>query len=339
MKASRLLSILMLLQSRERMTAASLAQALDVSERTIMRDVDQLSAAGVPIWAERGREGGLRLQQGWSTRLTGMTEHEANALLLAGMPGPAAELGLGEAALSARLKLVASLPMPMRDQAARVADRLHIDPVDWYRAHDTPTQLREVADAVWRSARIRVRYASWRKTSWRELEPMGLILKAGAWYVAAREAGKRDVRTYRLAHVLESQSGRGTFKRPPSFDLARYWRESSARFENELRPLQARVWMSPWALEALAQTRSRFVELPVPPGGREERAGWRPVLLAMESVEEGARHILGFGGEAEVIEPVPLRNMVSDMAGRIYDKHSHIKRSTMDTSQPPKEAR
>jgi predicted DNA-binding transcriptional regulator YafY len=217
MKASRLLSILMLLQSRERMTAAALAQALDVSDRTIMRDVDQLSAAGVPIWAERGREGGLRLREGWSTRLTGMTENEANALLLAGLPGAAAELGLGDAALSARLKLVASLPMPMRDQAAKVADRLHIDPVDWYRAHDTPTQLREVAEAVWRSARIRVRYASWRKTSWRELEPMGLILKAGAWYVAAREAGKRDVRTYRLAHVLESQSGRGTFKRPPSF--------------------------------------------------------------------------------------------------------------------------
>ncbi|APV49116.1 transcriptional regulator [Betaproteobacteria bacterium GR16-43] len=321
MKASRLLSILMLLQSRERMTAAALAQALDVSGRTIMRDLDQLSAAGIPIWAERGREGGLRLRPGWSTRLTGMTEHEAHALLLAGLPGPAAELGLGEAALSARLKVVASLPIPMREQAARVADRLHIDPVDWYRASDTAPHLREVADAVWRSARIRVRYASWRKTSWRELEPLGLVLKAGAWYAAAREAGKRDVRTYRLAHVLELLAGRGTFKRPPSFDLARYWRESLARFENELRPMQARVWMSPWALESLAQTRSRFVELPALPGGGGERAGWRPVLLAIESVEEGARHILGFGGEAEVIEPESLRVMVSDMAGRIHLDH------------------
>ncbi|QJR09250.1 hypothetical protein DSM104443_00287 [Usitatibacter rugosus] len=323
MKASRLLSVLMLLQSHERMTAAALAQALDVSERTIMRDVDQLSAAGVPIWAERGREGGLRLRQGWSTHLTGMTEHEANALLLTGMPGAAAELGLGEAALSARLKLVASLPMPMREQAAKVADRLHIDPMDWYRENDTPPQLRDVADAVWRSGRIRVRYASWRKTSWRELEPVGLILKAGAWYVAAREAGKRDVRTYRLAHVLELLPGRGTFKRPPSFDLARYWRESSARFEKDLRPLQVRVWMSPWALGSLAQTRSRFTELPAPPGGRQ-RAGWRLVQLAVESIEEGARHILGFGGEAEVVEPAPLRIMVSDMAERIHLAHGSV---------------
>lgn len=321
MKASRLLSILMLLQSHERMTASALAQALDVSERTIMRDVDQLSVAGVPIWAERGREGGLRLRPGWSTHLTGMTDHEANALMLAGLPGAAADLGLGEAAVSARLKLVASVPMPMREQASRVADRLHIDPVDWYREHDAPAQLREVADAVWRSVRIRVRYASWRKTSWRELEPLGLVLKAGAWYVAARETGKRDVRTYRLGHVLESQPGRGSFKRPSSFDLARYWRESSARFENELRPLQARVWMSPWALESLAQTRSRYVELPAPARSARERAGWRPVLLAIESVEEGARRILSFGGEAEVIGPAPLRTLVSDMAGRIHVGH------------------
>jgi len=323
MKASRLLSILMLLQSHGRMTAAALAQALEVSHRTILRDVDQLSAAGVPIWAERGREGGFRLREGWSTQLTGMTGSEANSLLLAGMPGPAAELGLGEAALSARLKLVASVPMPLREQAANVADRLHIDPVDWHREPDAATQLRGVADAVWRNARIRVRYASWRKTAWRQLEPLGLVLKAGTWYVAAREAGQRDVRTYRLAKVLELEPGRGTFRRPASFDLGGYWRESLARFEAELRPLQARVWASPWALEAFMQTRSRFVALPMPADGGPERDGWRLGLLALESVEEGARHILGFGGEVEVVEPAPLRSLVAEMSGRIHRAHGN----------------
>lgn len=318
MKASRLLSILMLLQSHERMTARALAQTLEVSERTILRDVDQLSAAGVPVWAERGREGGFRLRPGWSTQLTGMTEPEASALLLAGLPGAATELGLGRAALSARLKLVASLPAPMREQAARVADCLHIDPVDWYRAPDTPTQLREAAEAVWRGQRIRVRYASWSKTAWRELEPLGLILKAGAWYVAAREAGQREVRTYRLASVLELLPGSGKFRRPPSFDLASYWREASDRFEAGMRPLQARVRVSARAMNWLVHTRSRFVELP---DAGDARAGWRSVLLALESVEQGARQILGFGGEMEVVEPASLRHRVADIAGRIQREH------------------
>jgi len=138
----------MLLQSRGRMTAPALAQAMEVSTRTILRDIDQLSAAGVPLWGERGRQGGFRLREGWSTALTGMTEPEANALLLAGLPGPATELGLGAAAASARLKLVASLPSEWREQADRVGTRLHVDPIDWYRAPDTPKHLREVADAV-----------------------------------------------------------------------------------------------------------------------------------------------------------------------------------------------
>ncbi|MBC8055312.1 MAG: WYL domain-containing protein, partial [Rhizobiales bacterium] len=252
------------------------------------------------------------------TQLTGMTEPEASALLLAGLPGAATELGLGGAALSARMKLVASLPMPLREQAARVADRLHIDPLDWYRAPDTPTRLREAAEAVWRGKRIRVRYASWSKTSWRELEPLGLVLKAGAWYVAAREAGEREIRTYRLASVLELMPGRGSFKRPPSFDLASYWRESSTRFEAEMRPLQARVRVSARALNWLTHTRSRFVEVA---DGGNERTGWRSVLLALESVEQGARQILGFGGEAQVIEPASLRALIADMARRMHRDH------------------
>ena len=327
MKASRLLSILMLLQSHERMTARALAQTLEVSERTILRDVDHLSAAGVPIWAERGREGGFRLRPGWSTQLTGMTEPEASALLLAGLPGAATDLGLGGAALSARLKLVASLPTPLREQAAKVADRLHIDPVDWYRAAETPSQLQEAAQAVWLGKRIRVRYASWSRTSWRELEPFGLVLKAGVWYLVARESGQRAVRTYRLASVLELMPGRGSFKRPPSFDLVSHWRESSARFEAELRPLQARVRVSARAMSWLRHARSPHVEVA---GGDNDRDGWRSVMLALESIEQGARQILGFGGEVQVIEPASLRTLVAEWAQRIHDAHHPLPSNDAD---------
>ncbi|OYU75511.1 MAG: transcriptional regulator, partial [Burkholderiales bacterium PBB5] len=205
MKASRLLSILMLLQARGRMTATALAQAMAVSPRTILRDIDQLSAAGVPLWGERGHQGGFQLREGWSTQLTGMTEPEANALLLAGLPGPATELGLGAAAASARLKLVASLPDGWREQAVRVGERLHIDPVDWYRAQDTPQHLRAVADAVWHGRALTLDYESWRGPARHEIEPLGLVLKAGAWYVVARSRGREGVLTFRIASILSLQ--------------------------------------------------------------------------------------------------------------------------------------
>ncbi|MBI5255455.1 MAG: WYL domain-containing protein [Burkholderiales bacterium] len=307
MKASRLLSILMLLQARGRMTAGALAQAMEVSERTILRDIDQLSAAGVPLWGERGRQGGFQLRPGWSTELTGMTEPEAQALLLAGLPGPATELGLGGAAASARLKLVASVPAPWREQAERVGERLHVDPVDWYRAPDTPRQLQAVAAAVWQARRLTLRYDSWRGASRRELEPLGLVLKAGAWYLMARSAGKEAVRTYRLASVLAVESMGRPFKRPRGFDLAAQWRESSARFEAELRRLQAQVQVSPRGLVWLRNARWQHQALPAADATAAAAEGWCVVQLPIESIEHGARQLLALGDEAQVLGPPELR--------------------------------
>lgn len=330
MKASRLLSILMLLQAQGRCTAGALASALEVSERTILRDIDQLSAAGVPLWGERGRLGGFQLRPGWTTQLTGMNEAEASALLLAGLPGPAMELGLGNAAASARLKLVASVPAPLRSAASTVAERLHIDPLDWYRTAEAPALLRAAADAVWRGRRIRIDYTSWRGTSQRELEPLGLVLKAGAWYLVARGVGKApapaELRTYRLASMQSLQVGRAGFRRPRGFDLARFWQASAERFEAELRPLQAQVLVSPRALNWLRHARSRFVELPMPPATPPRRrrapAGWQCVQLPLESIEQGARQILGYGGEAEALAPPALRAEVVRLAAQAARRHA-----------------
>jgi predicted DNA-binding transcriptional regulator YafY len=307
MKASRLLSILMLLQARGRMTAAALAQVLEVSQRTILRDVDQLSAAGVPLWGERGQKGGFQLREGWSTRLTGLTEPEADALLLAGLPGPATELGLGAAAASARLKMVASLPSAWREQAARVGERLHLDPVDWYRAQDTPRFLREVADAVWHERRLSVDYESWRGPVRRELEPLGLVLKAGAWYLLASSVGREGVRIYRLASLRGLTSSPRTFRRPRRFDLARTWQESAARFESELRSLRVRVRLSPRGLVWLRNARLQAAPLPAEPSTASPRPAWQEASLFVESIEQGARTLLGFGPEIEVVEPAELR--------------------------------
>lgn len=321
MKASRLLSILMLLQSRGRLTATALADELQVSERTILRDIDQLSAAGVPLWGERGRHGGFQLRPGWTTQLTGLTEAESQALLLAGLPEPATALGLGEAALSTRLKLLASVPPALRERAATVAERLHIDAFDWYREADRPAFLREAADAVWRSRCIVVDYSSWRGRSRRVLEPLGLVLKAGAWYLVAREAGQAQARTYRLASVLSLAPGTASFRRPRGFDLAGHWREAAAHFESTLRPLRAQVLASPRALRWLEHARSRFDPWDGVPAGCQVPAGWRALSLPIESIEHGARQMLGYGDELQVIAPPALRREVCRLAAGVLQRH------------------
>ncbi|WP_020578524.1 WYL domain-containing protein [Actinopolymorpha alba] len=188
MRASRLLSLLLLLQTRGRMTAPELAEELEVSVRTVYRDIDSLSAAGVPVYADRGPAGGYQLLDGYRTRLTGLTGDEAESLFLTGMPGQAAaELGLGSVLAATELKLMAALPPELRSRAGRIRERFHLDAPSWFREMERPEHLAAVADAVWNQRMIRIRYERWGQTVvTRTLEPYGLVLKTGVWYVAAR---------------------------------------------------------------------------------------------------------------------------------------------------------
>lgn len=317
MKASRLLSIMMMLQARGRMTAPALAAALEVSERTILRDIDQLSTAGVPIWGDRGRNGGFQLQDGWRTDLTGLTEQEAHALILAGLPGPAGELGLDGIATSARLKMIASLPPGSREHADRVASRLHVDTVDWYRAQETPALLREVADAVWQSQRIDVTYESWRGVSRRTLDPLGLVLKGGAWYVVAKVAGKRDALTFRLANIRELGASRRRFKRPARFDLAQHWRDAMNRYEAELYRMTAHIAVSARGENWLVNARVKVMPVLERAGSVAAPSGWKEFLMPIESTEHGARKLLGFGAEVKVLGPPELVGKLKEEMGAV----------------------
>src|SRR5688572_29401734 len=199
MRASHLVNLLLLLQTRGGMTAAELARELEVSIRTVHRDVEALSASGVPIYAERGPHGGVRLVDGYRTRLTGMTPDEAEALFLSGLPGPAAELGLGTVVAAARLKVLAALPAELRARASRLVERFHLDAAGWFRASEEVPQLAPLADAVWESRPIRVTYRRGDEEVERRLEPLRLVLKAGVWYIVASADGQ--VRTYRARRI------------------------------------------------------------------------------------------------------------------------------------------
>jgi predicted DNA-binding transcriptional regulator YafY len=279
----------------------------------VLRDIDQLSAAGVPVWGQQGRDGGFQLQSGWSTQLTGMTEAESQALLLAGLPQAAAELGLGQAATSARLKLLASVPDPYRTQTAQVAQRLHLDPLDWYRAPDTPAFLQQVAQAVWQGQRLKVRYESWKGLQQRTLDPLGLVLKAGAWYLVAQPVGtKTSPRTYRLASLQALSVLPEAAQRPKGFDLPQFWRDSSARFEAELRQWRVRLRASARAVGWLRN--GRLVNTPQ----AEPAADGSQVLeMAFESEEAAARQLLGYGPEVEVLAPDSLRTRLAALAAAV----------------------
>ncbi|GAB3586627.1 YafY family protein [Amycolatopsis endophytica] len=319
MRASRLLSVLLLLQSRGRMTAEELADELEVSVRTVYRDIDSLSAAGVPVYAERGRAGGYRLLDGYRTRLTGLTGEEAQSLPLAGLPDAAAELGLGTVLTAAQLKLYAALPDELRTRAGKVAERFLLDVPGWFRGIESLPVLAEVAQAVWDSRRVTVRYRRWDGSETdRVLEPLGLILKAGNWYLAARCDGAN--RTYRVSRIHDLEPG-APFERP-DFDLTAYWREWSEQFERRLYPRVAVVRLSPLGRDLVpfylgavgARALRECTEVP-------DEDGWLRVELPVEPGAPALGELLRFGPELRVLEPADLRDQVAaaiDRMGAFY---------------------
>ncbi|MFG2520402.1 helix-turn-helix transcriptional regulator [Streptomyces sp. NPDC048527] len=308
MKSSRLVSILLLLQTRGRMTAAQLAAALEVSIRTVYRDIEALHAAGVPLYGDAGHAGGYQLIDGYRTRLTGLTTDEAEVLFLAGAPGPAAELGLGPVLAAAQLKVRAALPAELRAHTERISARFHLDAPGWYADEDDVTHLPAVAAAVWNSRVLHVRYRRWRAPTdvERRLEPYGLVLKAGRWYVIAA-AGSGDPRTYRVDQILQLHAGDEEFERPADFDLAAYWRAYQDDFHSRLHSADAVVRLAPGAAERLAGPAQRAAARAT---ARQEPDGWTRAVVPIESVDHAHDEFLRLGADIEVLEPAELRRRV-----------------------------
>ena len=307
MRASRLLSLLLLLQTRGRMTAQQLADELEVSVRTIYRDVDALNAAGVPLYGDAGHDGGYQLLDGYRTRLTGLTPAEAEALFLSGLPGPAAELGLGGVLAAATLKLRAALPASMRDSADRLSERFYLDAPGWYRPERKVPCLAEVASAVWERQVIRMRYSRWKAPEEvvRTIEPHGLVLKAGTWYVVARCEG--TFRTYRVDQIAEAVPTGAVFDRAPGFALAGYWREYLADFQQRLHTGYAVIRVSAAGAERMRTLLSAAVTTAVAESGPADPDGWITARVPIESARQALADFLRLGADLEILAPADLR--------------------------------
>ncbi|SEP52948.1 helix-turn-helix transcriptional regulator [Amycolatopsis saalfeldensis] len=322
MRAERLVALLFTLHRRRSATAASLAAELGVTERTMRRDLAALREAGVPLWSEPGRHGGVRLMDGWRSRLDGLTSREAVALLALDAPDALAGLGLGTAVAAAHAKVSAGLPRELREQAETVAARFHLDAPAWFRPTDEAAALPAVARAVWAQRRLEIRYQRRDKVASRVLEPLGLVLKAGVWYLVARipDAG---LRTYRVSRILAVEELGSAFERPADFDLARWWRLSSAEFEKVALPLRVRVRLDPPAVAGLRRVfgAEHLAEVLVSLSPRDAE-GRADAELTLESHDIAVGQLVSLGPGAEVLHPPEVRAAVAAVGAAIAARNS-----------------
>lgn len=323
MRADRLLSLLMLLQTRGRMTARELARELEVTERTIYRDLTALSASGVPVYAERGPGGGASLVEEYRTTLTGLTPDETRALFMMRVPAPLTQLGVGQEFKAALLKLSAALPDSRRAEQERARSRILLDSSWWFQSGEEVPCLQTVQQALWqdRPMRLQVRWDFFNTQFEQEAEPYGLVAKASVWYLVYGRGGNLQVT--RLSQVTAAEILPGTFARPVDFDLAAFWEKWSAEYESQA-PYVARVRLAPSVLPTLhyyLEERARHLpELQSEP----DAEGWVTMDLPFDSFVTARTRLLGLGRAVEVLSPEPLRKSLVDFAEQIVDHYRGI---------------
>lgn len=316
MRADRLLSILLLLQNQGKMSTRHLAEQLEVSERTITRDLEALSASGIPVYAERGSQGGWILAESYRTNLTGMRREEVISLLLTHHSGLLGDLGIQEHFQSAYQKLLAASPAPIRQDAEMIRERIHIDGAGWHASEETFPWLSLVQEAVWTQRKLWIRYKKDHEVAERVIHPLGLIAKRNVWYVAAERTG--ELRTYRISKLEEARLLEERFERPEGFNLAVYWEQSTVSFKSRLPRYPAQVRITESRLRRLQRERYAKV-LRVEPDASDD--GFVRADIEFQTLESACELILACGSEIEVLEPAELREQVMFEAKAIWNKY------------------
>jgi len=311
MRADRLLSALLLLQGHGRLTGRELSKRLEVSARTVHRDMEALGAAGVPVYALRGSRGGWHLDEGWRTRVPGLDDAELRALLMA-QPRVLGDARLARAAESAIDKLMAALPAAMREQAASIRQRLHVDTTGWTGVPENLAMLPIVQEAVARDRKLFLRYVKAdRERVERIVDPLGLVAKAAAWYLVARTSA--GFRTYRVSRIEDARLLDRPSDRPAGFDLAAYWKSSTEELRKSRPRYEATLRLEEEAARKLKVWRTTSGV------GIEPEAGWVTLRIQFDDEEQARFVALGFGPRAEVIEPESLRDRVlSELAAALH---------------------
>ncbi|WP_339287430.1 YafY family protein [Paenibacillus sp. FSL E2-0201] len=311
MRADRLLSILLLLQKRGKMTSRELAQTLEVSERTVFRDMEALSASGIPIVAERGREGGWMLTEGYRTSLTGMKPQEIGSLLLSTDSSIMKDLGIQDDFSSAVLKLEVASSHRTSNPANYLSQRIHIDGASWHPSDETYPFLSVLQRALWEDRKVKITYLRNDETKVRMIEPLGLVAKRGVWYVVANIGD--ELRTFRVSRLINVEETNERFNRPDEFDLKHYWEESTTAFKAALPKYPVKLRVRTSVLKELQ--RERFVSIHmIEPSSNAE---WVNVEAEFNTIESACRIILSFSPSVIVLSPQELLEMVKSAIAKI----------------------
>ena len=322
MRADRLLSLLLLLQAKGRTTAQELAERLEVSERTIYRDLDALSMAGIPVFAERGPGGGCTLAEDYRTNLTGLSETEVRTLFMSGARGPLADLGLGKSMEDALLKLLASLPSHHRRDAEIARQRIHLDAAGWNRTEELVPYLSVIQEALWQERRLHLQY---RRGATNELvtglvEPYGLVAKASIWYLVAQS--EANLRAFRVSRIHGATLSNETFSYPSNFDLANYWAEWCEQFITGLPRYPVTVRVAPQGIPILPHLFGEGIRLVVEQAPPADSEGWITIPLLFQSLENARGRLLALGSLVEVLEPTELRHSLIQQVEEIVAFYS-----------------
>ncbi len=326
MRADRLISLLMLLQTNGRMRADELAERLEVSTRTIYRDLDALSASGVPVYAERGPQGGCMLMESYRTNLTGLNEQEVRALFMFTVPGLLAELGAEKDSEQAMLKLTASLPAPFQQDAKKVQERLLLDPAGWFQGTEDAPFLPLLQEAVWNNQRVRIDYrrgdGQWVK---RLIDPYGLVAKASIWYVVC-SIYSGSIMVYRVSRIMEATLTDTMFKRPASFNLQDHWAGWRDSFEQRQTYFPVTLKILPGNETRMAQVFGDHIVKLIAQGEVSDVTGAVVITLSFDSQQSACQKLMGLGTAVEILSPNSLREEINATAiqlAQLYSQPRH----------------